>query len=262
MKFPTSNRICSELLSDYYQRIEDVWKLTSKHYSKIDYYIKSNSVEEWLSGKVKYDTLGRIISEESFNQEGELVNLVQYEFSENIVIRVAEEEKSTWKFDKNKLLYEEIHEYDFDGPDYYKFTLNDRNQLSKINDEIQLNWEENEPIEVVKLSNSTVIKSIANKTILEIKILNNETGDVIIFRYDKYGRLIEKNSGNRITKFKHFGYDMMTGSEVETIFDGQITYKAYREERLIADKVIESVTKFFDDGINLSRTVREVKTMK
>lgn len=262
MKFPINDRICSELLSDYYQRLEDFVKLTSEHYLQIDYYIKSIHGKEWHSGRVNYDEFGKIIREDNFNQVGELVDSSKYEFSEKSVTRKSNDERSVWKFDKNNFLIEEVHEYDFDRPDFYKFTLNDQNRLIKINDEIQLIWEENEPTKLIKVSNSEMLKSVLKKTASESSVLNNKSDEITTYKYDNYGRLAEIISGNRITSFNYFGYDMMTGSEVKTTIENQVTYKAYNEEKLIDNKTVESVTKFFDDGMNLSRTVREIKLMK
>lgn len=140
--------------------------------------------------------------------------------------------------------------------------MNDQNQLIKINDEIQLTWEENEPTKLIKVSNSEMLKSVLKRTERESNVLNNEYDEITTYKYDKYGRLTEINSGNRVTNFNFFGYDMMTGSEVKTTIENQVTYKAYNEEKLIDNKIVESVTKFFDDGMNLSSTVRVIKLMK
>ena len=262
MKFPIDTRICNELLSGYYQRLEDFIKLTSEHYLQIDYYIKPVSGKEWHSGKINYDEFGKIIKEESFNQAGELVDSSEYDFLENSIIRKSNEERSTWKFDKNKFLIEEIHEYDFDGSDIYKFTFNERNQLEKINNEIQLMWEKNEPSKLIRLLNSETLKSVLKRSEAESKIFDNESNEITTYEYDKYRRLTEIKTNDRITKFNYFGYDMMTGSEVKSMIGNQITYKVYSEEKLIKNKVIESMTKFYDNGLNLSSTVREVKLMK
>lgn len=262
MKFPVDSRICYELLSDYYQRLEDIQKLISEDFRQKEYFITSNIDRTWLSGRILYNEENQLKKEQVFSRLGKLIDCHTYSFSTGKVVAKANEERSTWFFNDDKILIEEIHEYDYDEPDFYKFNFDNDNRLVNINEEIQLVWDEEKPIELIDLRNSKIWKKVLQKSNSESLILNLENNKTTLFKYDNHERLIRIELGEQSTLIDYFEDDRIKCSEVKTVFNNKITYKSYSEERMIDDKIIESITKFYDDGVNLNRIVKEIKTLK
>ncbi|NJC28275.1 hypothetical protein [Neolewinella antarctica] len=262
MKFSIEQRICSELLSNYYQRLEDVQKLHSEQYRQIEYFTKSNISKEWLSGRITYSDNGELQKEERFNEAGKLIDVYEYQFLEGSIIAISNEEKSTWYFNEHNILVEEMHEYDFDGPDIYKFNFDVENRLVDINNEIRLVWKEEKLVAIVDPKSSDFLMRVMRKTEFESVIFNSGTNESTTYKYNEYGKLIETETGERKTTFKYFGYDMMQGCEARTTVQNKVTYKSYSEEKLLNGKIVERITNYYNNGKELSRTVRERKTMK
>ena len=237
--------------------MEDFDILQSENTKKQETYVRNSYSNEWdLCSKRTYvDSV--IVSNELFDEKGELEFINTYQLSENTITAKLEDSTIEWNFNNDGWLEMEIRSFKYDGNSSWNFRMDTKSNLTGIN-----------KYKIERLNNNTIRVYNSEYARYEIKeiIFNKVEGVIQTTDYENLKSTIYLDTNKRVIR----RIDKY-GNETITDYESKYSYKTYSKDKdgrlnLIFEynELIEEnrITKYRKSYGNTVRDAKEITYVK